>query len=251
MRNFIAATLFFALTAGLVPGAADADIPKDLTDQQRSQIESLIEDYIVNNPEVIVDAVRRYQAEQRIAEEAAKAQRLVELQEQLENSETSPVGGNPNGDVTLVEFFDYRCGYCKRVHDTVVNTVKADGNIRLVYKEFPILGPASMTAARVALAVHFAMPEKYKAFNDSIMRSRGSLTEERLFQIAEDFEISPDTLRSAMEDPRVEQEIRHNMALAQALEINGTPAFVIGNRIVPGAVDAETLQKLIEEARQG
>ncbi len=251
MHRLVAAAMFFGMTIGVAPETPLADTKSGLTDQQKSQIEALVRNYIANNPEMIVDAVRSYQAQQRVAEEAARAKQLVEMQQQLENSATSPVGGNPDGDVTLVEFFDYRCGYCKRVHDTVVETVKADGNVKLVYKEFPILGPESVAAARAALAIHFAIPEKYKTFNDALMRARGALTEDRVVQIAESLNISADALSAALDNPKVDQEIGHNMALARALDINGTPAFVIRNKIVPGAVDAETLKKLIAEARQG
>ncbi len=251
-RTFIA--IFFAGLIAFGSGpllADDTATSSGLSDAQRGEVEALIERYIKENPEIIVRAVQEFQRQERHAREQMRLARLSELQQQLENSPTSPIGGNPNGDVTLIEFFDYRCGYCKRVHDTVVETVKADGNVRLIYKEFPILGPESQAAARMALAVHFVMPEKYKPFNDALMRARGTLSEERMLQIANDIGIATDALRQALSDPRIEQEIRHNIAVARELDINGTPAFVIGNRIVPGAVDAATLRQIIAEARQG
>jgi protein-disulfide isomerase len=246
-----------ALTAGLItglitglayssPATADDAV---LSDTQKSEIERIIHDYIRKNPQVILDAVREHQEAQAEAEKMAQQQRLKDMREQIENAKFSPVGGNVDGDVTVVEFFDYRCGYCKRVHDTVIDAVNDDGNVRLVYKEFPILGPESLIAARAALGVHFNNADKYAAFNDALMRSKGGLNEEKVLQIAAGIGLDRDTVKKNMDDPRIDTELRHNMALAEALGIQGTPAFVINNTLVPGAVDRDALDSLIKEAR--
>ncbi len=215
-----------------------------------SEIEKLVHDYIMSNPQVILDALRAHQVAEEANAEAERQRQLVSMRDQLENAPTSPVSGNLNGDVTIVEFFDYRCGYCKRVHDTVIDTVKDDGNVRLVYKEFPILGPESIAASRAALGVFFNSKEKYVPFNDALMRSRGNLNEARVLEIAESIGFDPELVKKNMEDPRVNDELANTMALAEALNIRGTPAFVVNQTLVPGAVDAATLEGLIKSARE-
>jgi len=229
------------------PATAD-DAP--MSDARKAEIEKIIHDYITNNPQVILDAVRNHQQAQAEAEKAAQQSRLVEMRKQLEEAKYSPVGGNPKGNVTIVEFFDYRCGYCKRVHDTVMDTVSDDGNVRLVYKEFPILGPESQIASRAALGVFFNITDKYFIFNDALMRSKGGLNEDRVLEIAASIGLDKEAVKKHMDDPRVNMELRHNAALAQSLGIQGTPAFVVNNTLVPGALNRETLEDLIKKARE-
>ncbi len=245
---FFAAVVSTALTMSSFVDATAAEKP--FSDAKKSEIEKLVHDYIMSNPQVILDAVRAHQVAQEANDEAERQRRLVSMREQLESAPTSPVGGNLSGDVTVVEFFDYRCGYCKRVHDTVVDTVKDDGNVRLVYKEFPILGPESVTAARAALGVFFNNKVKYTSFNDALMRSRGDLNEARVLEIAESIGLDPERVKKNMDDPRVNTELASTMALAEALNIRGTPAFVVNQTLVPGAVDAATLKDLIKSARE-
>jgi len=237
-----------AITAFTLSSPASADTAT-MSDARKAEIEKIIHDYINENPQVILDAVRNHQQAQAEAEKAAQQDRLVEMRQQLENAKYSPVGGNPDGNVTVVEFFDYRCGYCKRVHDTVMDTVSDDGNVRLVYKEFPILGPDSEIASRAALGVFFNVTDKYFDFNDALMRAKGGLNEDRVLEIAASIGLDKDAVKKHMDDPRVTTELRHNMALAQALGIQGTPAFVVDNTLVPGALNRETLEELIKKAR--
>lgn len=222
---------------------------KPLSAAEKSQIEEIIHDYIRDNPQVILDAVRAHQEAQAEAEKARQQHSLVEMRQQLENAELSPTSGNSDGNVTVVEFFDYNCGYCKRVHDTVQNTVSDDGNVRLVYKEFPILGPSSLTAARAALGVFYNLPDKYIDYHNALMTSRGSLDEAKILSLAESIGLDRDAVKKHMSDPRIDTELRHNMALAEALGIQGTPAFVVDNTLVPGALNRESLEELIKKAR--
>ncbi|WNK01214.1 DsbA family protein [Thalassospiraceae bacterium LMO-JJ14] len=240
-----------AVLAALVLSAPVLAEDKAFSDLQKSEINKLIHDYIMKNPQVILDSVRMHQEAQAEAEKVAQQKRLIDMREQLENAKHSPVGGNAKGDVTVVEFFDYRCGYCKRVHDTVMDTVGSDGNVRLVYKEFPILGPESLIASRAALGVFLNIREKYVPFNDALMRAKGGLNEEKILDIAGSIGLDKDAVKKHMSDPRIDTELRHNMALAEALGINGTPAFVVNNTLVPGALDRDTLQRLIKDARGG
>lgn len=247
-------SLFFATailtTLAMAPFAEANAAEKPFSDAEKSEIEKLVHDYIMSNPQVILDAVRAHQIAQEENDEAERQHQLASMREQLENAPTSPVGGNLSGDVTVVEFFDYRCGYCKRVHDTVADTVKDDGNVRLVYKEFPVLGPKSVTAARAALGVFFNTKEKYASFNDALMRSRGDLNEARVLEIAKSIGLDAELVKKNMDDPRVNTELASTMALAEALNIRGTPAFVVNQTLVPGALDAATLIGLIKSARE-
>ena len=245
---FFAASVSAALTMTSVTDLTAAEKP--FSAAKISEIEKLVHDYIMTNPQVILDAVRAHQVAEEANAEAERQRQLVSMRDQLENAPTSPVSGNLNGDVTIVEFFDYRCGYCKRVHDTVIDTVKDDGNVRLVYKEFPILGPESIAASRAALGVFFNSKEKYVPFNDALMRSRGNLNEARVLEIAESIGFDPELVKKNMEDPRVNDELANTMALAEALNIRGTPAFVVNQTLVPGAVDAATFEGLIKSARE-
>lgn len=231
--------------------AALAQEKSPFSEAESLQIEKLIERYLDENPEAVVRAFRKYQHQQEEQQRIRQEQSLTELRDQLENSETSPVRGNPEGDVTLVEFFDYRCGYCKRVHGTVTEAVNADGNVRLVYKEFPILGPDSVFASRASLGIFFTQPLKYPAFHDALMTARGQLNSARVLSIGAEVGLKPADIEAAMKDPRVDEEIQRNMQLAQSLGINGTPGFVIGRQVVPGAVDKDGLEDLIARARQG
>lgn len=245
------AAIIFAASVFAIPGASVADDTATLSDAEALHVEKLIERYLDENPEVVVRAFRKYQQQQEEAQQLRQKENLANLRNLLENSDGSPVRGNPDGDVTLVEFFDYRCGYCKRVHGTVTNVVTSDGNVRLIYKEFPILGPESVFASRASLGVFFTQPLKYPAFHDALMTSRGQLSQARVLSIAEDMGLKPEDVKTAMKDPRVDEEIQRNIQLAQSLGINGTPGFVIGNQVVPGAVDENALKELIAKARQG
>ncbi|MGJ3258088.1 MAG: DsbA family protein [Rhodospirillales bacterium] len=251
IRRLAPAVFCAALFAALLvpPTATWAADEAPLSDARKSEIEKLIHDYIMDNPQVILDAVRAHQEAQEAAEQAAQQQRLVEMRQQIENADLSPVGGNTEGNVTVVEFFDYKCGYCKRVHETVINTVADDGNVRLVYKEFPILGPESMTAARAALGVFYNIKDKYFGFHDALMQARGGLSEDRVLEIAASVGLDKAAVKKHMKDPRIDTELRHNMALAEALGIRGTPAFIVDNTLVPGALDRESLEDLIKQAR--
>jgi protein-disulfide isomerase len=159
----------------------------------------------------------------------------------------SPVGGNPLGDVTLVEFFDYNCPYCRRVAPILEEIEQADPTLRFVYKEFPILGPNSLFAAQAALAA--SRQGKYIAYHKAMMRASDPVTTESAIAIAASLGLDVERLRKDMQDPEIANEIDRNLELAQALRINGTPSFVIGENVFRGALDTATLRALVERAR--
>lgn len=233
------------LTSTAVIGRA----AEPLSDEQRSAIETLVRDYILKNPEMIVESLRGYEEKHRQASEKEAREAIATSRDALEKDRTSPVAGNPQGDVTLVQFFDYRCGYCKKVVPAIQELLNTDKNIRLVFKEFPILGPDSVTASRAALAAWKIAPDKYFPFHLALMESRGEMNEARVLETAKKVGIDVDKLKAAMTDPAIKSAIERNVDLARTLQINGTPAFIIGGQLVPGAVDLATLREMVATAR--
>lgn len=234
------------VAAGLLALAAVA-----LTPTLKDGVEKVVGEYLRRNPEVLIEAVKAFRGSEEVAERERIQNALAENRDQLENDPTSPVGGNPEGDVTMVEFFDYRCGYCKRVFPSVVELLNSDGNLRFVFKEYPILGEASVKAARAAQAAWRLDRDKYFAFHTALMNSKGGLSEKRILKIAAESGLDADRLGEAMDDPGIDKILQRNFKLADALGIGGTPAFVIGDHLIPGAVDLETLRELVAAERGG
>jgi protein-disulfide isomerase len=201
------------------------------------------------HPEVLVESLNEFQKKQEAAEAEAQREALVSRQDELFKNPASPVLGNPKGDVTLVEFFDYQCGYCKAVHADVRRLIDSDTNIRLVYKEFPILGPASITASRAALAAQ--RQGKYDALHVALMENRGQLDDDKIYRIAASAGLDLDRLKKDMQAPEISEALQKNLRLASELNIRGTPAFVVGDQIVPGAIGLDKLKELIASGRAG
>lgn len=227
---------------------AQAAPPMTSQRAELDEFEQRVRDYLLANPEVIMEALQVLQARQRAAEAEQLKRTLAERGEEILNDPAAPVGGNPDGDVTLVEFFDYNCPYCRRVAPTVAEIEAADSGLRLVYKEFPILGPGSEFAARAALASH--RQGRYAPFHHALMQATEPVTEASVLEIAREVGLDVERLRADMADPAIAAAIARNLALASALGITGTPSFVIGEEVVPGAVDRGTLERLIAQARR-
>lgn len=222
---------------------------KVLSPAEKLAIEEIVRKYILENPEVVIESIQSLR--QRKEEQARNQARenLVKYHNELFRDPATPVGGNPKGDVTIIEFFDYRCGFCKRVFPDLIKVLNEDRNIRFVFKEFPILGPDSVFASKAALAVWLVDDGKYSPFHKALMKTKGALPESRVLKIAAGIGLDIKALKKAMGDGRVDGMIEKNLALAQALDINGTPAFIIGDQVVRGAVDLATLKELISKAR--
>lgn len=242
-----AAALVLLAGAALSPVPAAASEP--FTAEQRSALDAAIRDYIMKNPEVVMDSLRALQQREEQAESERQRLALVHLESELTRRPGDPVLGNPKGDVTVVEFFDYQCGYCKKMVEPMVELLKADGNLRWVMKELPILGPASEVAARASLAAR--KQNAYEKFHVALMGYKGRLSDAAIFQTAREVGLDLERLRADMASPEVEETIREAMVLAQSLGIRGTPAFVVGKDVLPGAVSKEELARLIAAARKG
>lgn len=214
----------------------------------KKRIEKIIREYLINNPEVLEEAIRALQAKREARRQAAARTSIQKNRKQIYADSDDPVGGNPNGDVTIVEFFDYRCGYCKRVAPVVEAALAKDKKIRLVYKEFPVLGPNSVLAARAALASR--AQGKYLAFHKALMKARISYDEASIMKIATAVGIDTARLKKDMQAPDIQTYIVKTRALARSLGIRGTPAFVIGEQMFPGALTSAQLARMIQQARK-
>ena len=214
------------------------DVPKD-------EFERRVRDFLMGHPEVIMQAVDQLQTSQR-ANEETEVQTVLKSRAN-EVFRDGPTSGNLNGDVTLVEFFDYNCPYCRQMVPVMTEAEGADSQLRVVYKEFPILGPNSVFAAKAALAAH--KQGKYVAFHRALYQVRGAVDSSKAMEAAAAVGLDIERLKTDMEDAAIQAAIDKNLALAQALRINGTPAFVAGDQILRGAVDLKALQALIRDAR--
>jgi protein-disulfide isomerase len=233
--------------AGLVLGgasacqAAEPDLPVD-------QVEKIVRDYLLREPEIIYQALQELQRRQAEAEAARQKAAIAAHQDELLNAPDTPVGGNPDGDVTLVEFFDYRCAYCRRVVPSMRALLDDDRGLRVVFKEFPVLGEDSVRAARAALASQ--SQGGYVPFHFALMAA-DDLSMPGIRAAAAAVGLDPDRLEADMSSPEVIAAIEANYELANQLGIEGTPAFVIGDQLIPGAVDKARLDQLIRQARSG
>lgn len=254
-RSLAALALFLGLAlATLQPHPALAqqstpqdDGPFDATEER--EIKRLVREYLLENPEVLVEAIDVLRQRERQATERSRQDALAAHADALADSGPLPVFGNPEGDVTIVEFFDYRCPYCRSMVGPLLDAVRQDGNVRLIMKEYPILSEASEVAARAAIAA--AMQGKYEAFHVALMTELQQVDKAGVLTLAERMDLDAGQLQADMQSETVEQELQRTSRLAEALQIGGTPAFVIGDKLIPGAVDINRLRELIAEARSG
>lgn len=241
-------TMFRAGVAGLVllaaaPQASSAEMTKE-------EVEKIVRDYLLANPEILNEMLVELRArEEREAAETAKSA-IASNQDALLNDGFSYVGGNPNGDVTVVEFFDYRCGYCKKVRDDIVAFMAADSGVRIVFKEFPILGAASTEASKAAIAARKQGDDKYWAFHQALLGA-DSLDSAAIYDIAAGQGLDVTKLKADMEAPEVADIIAKNHELAEKIGVDGTPAFIIGDKLYPGAISVDEMKSAVAEHRGG
>ena len=210
-------------------------------------VEKAVEAYIRSHPEVIEQTLQALEAKRQTEELVRVKAVIADRQNELLNDPTSPVSGNLKGDVTVVEFFDYRCGFCKRVAPAVTQLQKDDPRVRVVYKDLPILGEASETATKAALASR--AQGKHQAFHEALMASKEDLSQEKVLKIAAEVGLDATKIQADMANPDYEAVIERNRALARGLGIGGTPAFVIGNEFVPGTMDLSAMKELVARVR--
>lgn len=245
MKSLLTAAALVAATA--LPAAAFD--PARMSDAEKAAFGEAVRDYIMDNPQVLIEAVNRME-EQRLADEAKNDKALVEANKaEIFEDGHSWVGGNLQGDLTMVEFIDYRCGYCRKIAPEVDGLVKTDGNIKLILKEFPILGQESELASRYAIAVkQTAGAEAYKAAHDKLYEMRGAVTLDSLAALAKDQGLESQAILQRMNAEEVTAEIRANRQLAEKMQIMGTPTFVIGPELLRG-IPSTGLAGAVEQIR--
>ena len=240
------------LALGLTATAATAqgfDL-EDMSAAERAAFGEAVRAYLLENPGVIFEAARLYEKQQAEAQASNDADVVARNAEYIFNDGRSWVGGNPEGDITVVEFVDYRCGYCKKAFAEVKELISSDGNIRFIVKEFPILGEESTLATRFAIAVrNSAGSDAYAVVHDELMAMRGSVTDASLRRIAQTAGLDFDVLIAAMEDPAVDEEITANYALARVLDINGTPGFIFGSEVIRGYAPLDAMREIVAGQR--
>ena len=236
-----AGTALILTPVGALPAAAEMD---------RAEVEKIVREYLLANPEILNERIAGLQErEQMSAAEKAKTG-IAQNKEALYNDGFSHVAGNPNGDVTLIEFFDYRCGYCRKVRADLVTLMEQDSGVRLILKELPILSEASHEAAKAAIAAQNQGGDLYWKFHQAMLEADG-LDSAAIYDIAAGVGLDVARLKTDMEDPAVEKKIEQTHDLASKIGVDGTPAFIIGDKLVPGALDADGLKELVEAQRSG
>lgn len=215
----------------------------------KQEIETIIYDFIKKNPDIIISSIKDMQ--KREYEESLKEAKIAikNSKNQLQNSEISLVAGNKDGDVTMVVFLDYRCGYCKKVNNEIKEIIKKDSNLKVIFKEYPVLGGASRKLAQTALAVAIVAPNKYVDFHNALISARDQ-SDEFVQNTLKLLNIDHIKVKNALTDPRIEKELNSTLNLAQQLGIRGTPAFIIGEEMIPGAIDSEAMSGLIKSSRE-
>jgi protein-disulfide isomerase len=238
------ATLAAAVVLAPLPAAA-------VSDADRPAIEAIIKDYLLKNPEVLRDAFRELERRMKAAEDEQRAVALTENRALLNDSPRGVVVGNPKGDVVLIEFFDYNCGYCKRALVDMFNLIKADPKLKIVLKEFPVLGKSSVDAARVAIAVRMQdSGGKYLEFHRRLLSSRGEATYERALAAAKESGADMTRLEADLKSPEINATLEESADLSEKLAISGTPTYVLANEVVPGAVGFSALKTKIDAVRK-
>jgi protein-disulfide isomerase len=248
-RIFAAALAPLFLVSALAAPAWAFDVTR-MNDAERTAFQAEVRKYLLENPQVIMEAVAALEDRQAVEQAQGDAQLVQVNAQDIFQDAGSWAGGNLAGDLTLVEFVDYRCGYCRKAHDEVAELVAKDGNIRFVLKEFPILGEESMLASRFAIAVRqIAGDDAYKAMHDTLIARRGPISPQALAGLATDAGLDPLAVLARMDAPEVSAVIAANHELAGRLQINGTPTFVLGDQMLRGYVPLAGMTQLVAAAR--
>ena len=220
--------------------------------ETRDALHGEIRDYLLSNPDIILEMLRIIEERRNQAEEDRDRQLFAAYREQITDDGVSFVGGNPDGDVTLVEFLDYRCGYCRRAHPEIARLLEEDGNIKWIIKEYPILGPESVFAAKMAVGTLLSLGgDAYETLHDTLMTYPGPINRASLEVIAGQSGLDPLAVETAMQDPQVDSHIRSIRELGRALGVSGTPTFIVGETFVRGFVPKADLQRLVDATRAG
>ncbi|MDP4025004.1 DsbA family protein [Methylobacterium sp. NEAU 140] len=243
--------LALGLAAAPAFAQAPAQAPSPFTDAQRTAIEGIVKEYLIKNPDVLQEVLAEAEKRQTETQRLAQAAALKESREALLNGPHDVIAGNPQGDITLVEFFDYNCGYCRKALTDLQTLIKTDPKLRVVIKDFPVLGQESLEASQVAIAVRQQLKgDKLFEFHQKLLESKGRVNGARAIQVAKDLGADTAKLQKDMASPEVKAALAENRGLGDRLGLSGTPAFIVGDEIIPGAVGVEPIRKTIADVRQ-
>lgn len=217
-------------------------------DGQKAAIEQIVRDYILAHPEVVQEALVKMEEKRKADEEAARKAAVSQIGDQLYNSKYQVVLGNPDAKIALVEFFDYNCGYCKRALDDTLALLQ-DSDVKIVLKEFPILGPGSVEAARVAIMVNEVAPDRYLDFHKALLTGKGQADERRALSVAEELGLDVAAIKAGLKGDVVNQTLDEVYAMANKLGLSGTPTYVLADEVVFGAVGFDELKVKIDAVR--
>ena len=243
--------LVVVIAAALLAALPSTGSAQSFSPEQRSEIQRVIKDYLVANPEVLQEAIAELEKRQAAAEADRNKASLAKNRDLLINSPRQVVLGNPQGDVTLVEFFDYNCGYCKRAMADMIELIKGDPKLRIVLKELPILGEESLEAAQVAVAVRMQdkTGTRYLDFHQKLFANRGRLGKAQALAAAKASGADMTRIEKDMQSPEIRATLEEGLQLAQSLGINGTPGYVVGDTVVAGAIGVAALRQQVEKTR--
>ena len=250
MRLTLTSLLCAGALAFAAPVQADPLDLDNMSEADRAAFGEQVRAYLLENPEVIFEAIQILEARRNQLDTERDRKIVADNADELLNDGFSFIGGNPDGDITLVEFVDYRCGYCKRAHPEISELLDRDPNIRLVVKDFPILGPDSVKAGKMALAAVQVDAEKFKTLSDGLMDYRGNLTEQVAYQIAAESGYDIAELKEVAASGEIDDRLNRNYQLARKLGLEGTPAFVVGTEIIRGYLPLEDMLAAVQEARR-
>jgi protein-disulfide isomerase len=249
-RKTVAALIAGCLVVGLAAGALGAVLTLRLgADLDTAARQAMVRDALLADPEIVRDAFIALQGREEAAQAAQRKQALAAAAEQVFRSPADFVAGNPEGDVTLVEFFDYNCGYCKRAMADMDRLLEADPDLRFVLKEFPILGPGSVEAAKVSVAVSKQARDRFLEFHRTLLSSRGQVDGARALQVAGELGLDVERLKADAARPEVDEVLGDSQRLAIRLGINGTPGYVVGEEVIPGAIGYDGLAENVAAVR--
>lgn len=247
----IFASLFMAAIA--LPGLVVTASAQSFSEQQKKEIQGIIKEYLIANPEVMEEVSNELAKRQAAAEAAKHAAAVKKNADLIFKSPRGVVVGHPEGDVNFVEFFDYNCGYCKRAMLDMMELMKADPKVRIVLKEFPVLGQGSVEAAQVGIALRMQDPtgKKYLDFHQKLLNGRGQADRAKATAAAKDSGADMARLEKDMTSPEIKATLEENFRIAEEMGMNGTPSYVIGEQVVVGAVGVESLKEKVNIARCG
>jgi protein-disulfide isomerase len=245
LKKLLSATVLSAVALSMTAISANA-----FDDAQKKEIGAIVKDYLIEHPEVMIEVQQALQKKQEEARMAQSKAAVTENQEAIFNASQDYVLGNPKGKITIVEFYDYNCGYCKRAIGDMDAVIKSNPEVRFVLKDFPILGPDSLAAHKVADAFRRAAPEKYGKFHRALLGGQAHANEARALEVAESLGVKESTIRKKMAENVEDSGVQQTYKLASQLGISGTPSYVLADEAIFGAVGADTLNEKVANVAQ-